>query len=122
MSCCFLVVVQVMERQLTDEKSSFWGDNFPGMVRERQAGVFSHVLSVIFVRGAYLYGLAEAATHGRSIIENNNEVKKSGESSAVQYRLGCTRGIVYQSRRSTFGLCVRIERDIRLLVAKALFS
>lgn len=75
MPCFFLVVTQVMERQLTDEKSSFWGDNFPGLVRERQASVFSHVLSVIFVRGAYLYGLAEAATHGRSIIENNNEVR-----------------------------------------------
>lgn len=64
---------QVMERQLVDEDSTFWADHFPGLVRERQAGAFTHVLSVVFVRGAFLFGIAEAATHGRSIIENNNE-------------------------------------------------
>ncbi|CAN0263254.1 unnamed protein product, partial [Laminaria digitata] len=64
---------QAMERQLIDEDTDFWEENFPGLVRERQAGAFTHVLSVIFVRGAYLYGVAEAATHGRSIIQNNNE-------------------------------------------------
>eukprot|EP00904_Undaria_pinnatifida_P008108 jgi/Undpi1/4427/HiC_scaffold_17.g07781.m1 len=60
-----------MERQLIDEETTFWDDNFPGLIRERRAGAFTHVLSVIFVRGAYLYGLAEAVTHGRSIIQNN---------------------------------------------------
>lgn len=63
-----------MERQLIDENSTFWDDHFPGLARERQTGVFTHVLSVVFVRGAFLYGLAEAATHGRCILENNNEV------------------------------------------------
>lgn len=70
----FLPLHQAMERQLIDDKSPFWDDHFPGMVRERQAGVFTHVLSVIFVRGAFLFGLAEASTHGRSIIDNNTEV------------------------------------------------
>lgn len=64
---------KAMELQLIDEDSTFWGDTFPGLVRERQAGLFTHVLSIVFVRGAYLYGLSEAATHGRAIIENNNE-------------------------------------------------
>eukprot|EP00903_Cladosiphon_okamuranus_P009874 g9380.t1 len=64
---------KVMERQLIDEDSTFWGSNFPNLTRERQVGAFTHVLSVVFTRGAYLWGLAEAATHGRSIIENNNE-------------------------------------------------
>lgn len=70
----FEPLVQVMEHQLIDEASSFWDDNFPGLVRERQVGVFTHVLSVVFVRGAFLYGLSEASTHGRCIIDNNNEV------------------------------------------------
>lgn len=65
--------IQAMERQLIDEETTFWDDNFPGLIRERRAGAFTHVLSVIFVRGAYLYGLAEAVTHGRSIIQNNSE-------------------------------------------------
>lgn len=56
---------QVMEMQLIDEDSTFWEDNFPNLVRERQSGAFTHVLSVIFCRGAFLWGLAEAATHGR---------------------------------------------------------
>lgn len=66
--------VQVMERQLVDEGSPFWDDHFPGLVRERQAGAFTHVLSVVFVRGAFLYGVSEASTHGRCIMDNNNEV------------------------------------------------
>ncbi|CAN0036170.1 unnamed protein product [Pylaiella littoralis] len=64
---------KVMEMQLIDEDSTFWDDNFPNLVRERQSGAFTHVLSVVFSRGAFLWGLAEAETHGRSIIENNNE-------------------------------------------------
>ncbi|CAM9783801.1 unnamed protein product [Scytosiphon promiscuus] len=64
---------KVMELQLIDEDTTFWDDNFPNLSRERQAGAFTHVLSVVFARGAFLWGLAEAATHGRSIIDNNNE-------------------------------------------------
>lgn len=62
-----------MERQLVDEESSFWDNNFPGLIRERREGIFTHVLSVIFVRGAFLYNLASASTYGRCIIENNRE-------------------------------------------------
>lgn len=54
-----------MELQLIDESSTFWEDNFSNLARERQAGAFTHVLSVVFAQGAYLWGLAEAATHGR---------------------------------------------------------
>ena len=57
-----------MELQLIDEDSTFWEDNFPNLERERQVGAFSHVLSVVFARGAYLWGLAEAATHGRRCV------------------------------------------------------
>ncbi|CAM9507389.1 unnamed protein product [Ectocarpus fasciculatus] len=56
---------KVMEMQLIDEETTFWDDNFPNLSRERQAGAFTHVLSLIFARGAFLWGLAEAATHGR---------------------------------------------------------
>ncbi|CAM9301998.1 unnamed protein product, partial [Ectocarpus sp. 13 AM-2016] len=64
---------KAMEMQLIDEDTTFWDDNFPNLSRERQAGAFTHVLSLVFARGAFLWGLAEAATHGRSIIDNNNE-------------------------------------------------
>ncbi|CAM9236213.1 unnamed protein product [Ectocarpus sp. 6 AP-2014] len=64
---------KVMEMQLIDEETTFWDDNFPNLSRERQAGAFTHVLSLVFARGAFLWGLAQAATHGRSIIDNNNE-------------------------------------------------
>lgn len=57
-----------MELQLIDEDSTFWGDNFPNLERERQAGAFTHVLSVVFARGSYLWGLAEAVTHGRRCV------------------------------------------------------
>lgn len=57
-----------MELQLIDEASTFWQDNFPNLERERQVGAFTHVLSVVFARGVYLWGLAEAATHGRRCV------------------------------------------------------
>ncbi|CAM9278435.1 unnamed protein product, partial [Hapterophycus canaliculatus] len=42
---------KVMEMQLIDEDTTFWDDNFPNLSRERQAGAFTHVLSVIFAGG-----------------------------------------------------------------------
>lgn len=66
--------IKVMERQLIDEESTFWDEHFLGMTRERQALLFTHVLSVVFVRGAYLFGLTEASNHGRCILANNKEV------------------------------------------------
>ena len=64
-----------MERQLLDEKSTFWDEHFMGMARERQASLFTHVLSVVFVRGAFLFGLTGASNHGRCILDNNVEVR-----------------------------------------------
>lgn len=92
-----------MEVQLIDEESSFWENHFPNLVRERQAGIFTHVLSIVFVRGAFLYGVAEAATHGQSIIRNNDEDSPICRAFYKIKEVTARAGIVYDKKWTAVG-------------------
>ncbi|CAM9718085.1 unnamed protein product [Discosporangium mesarthrocarpum] len=63
---------KVMEERLVEEDSASWG-HFQGMERERQAGRFSHVMSLVYVRGTTLFGLSEASAHVGMLIEGNQD-------------------------------------------------
>ncbi|CAM9369314.1 unnamed protein product [Choristocarpus tenellus] len=63
-------IPKVMEEDLVQDVSPSWV-HFLGMTRERQVGNFAYVLSIVYVRGAYLFGLSEASAHVGLLINGN---------------------------------------------------